>query len=198
MKISAFRFTLISAIIIDMVIGYRVFAQCDEISSNFQRYQLSHSLNLDPLEGVWKAYRTVKVFQKNQLKRIKKDEKAQSWAILRDHQNFIVCFGSKKVDEPTFYFTKQDSANYIFYKNYINEKTFVSAFAYLNEEKVTFKFYESNSYLKNLLGSKFNPDVTVEYEYELIREDNYSSKLVKQVPKIKEFIIDGVKNYFNL
>jgi len=198
MKISVLRLTIISSIILYMIIGYRVFAQCDEISSNFQRYQFSHSLNLDPLEGVWKVYRTVKIFQNNQLKRVKKDENAQSWAILRNNSNFIVCFGSKDLDEPTFYFSKKDSANYVLYKNYIKQKTFVSAYAYLNEEKLTFKFYENNSYLRDFLGPKYNTGVSIEYEYELIRDDNYSSKLVKQVPKIKEFIIDGVKNYFNL
>ncbi len=82
MKIRTFGKALILTIIINLW-GYRMLAQCDEIASNYQRYLISHSLNLDPIEGMWKAYRTVRVYKGNYLKRTKKEEFTETWGYFK-------------------------------------------------------------------------------------------------------------------
>jgi hypothetical protein len=198
MKISKFWIALISGIAINMFMGSRGFAQCDEIVSNYQRYLISHSLNLDPIEGKWKAYRTVKIYQDNHLKRITKDGYAETWAIFKKDNSFIVCTGNNELNIPDVFFTKEQNLKYVFNKNYVKQKSFVSAYANLIGDKLVFAFSENVAYLMELLGPKFKSGISIQYEYELVKEVNYTTKVTNQVPKIKNFIIEGVKDYFNL
>ena len=197
MKIRTFGKALILTIIINLW-GYRMLAQCDEIASNYQRYLISHSLNLDPIEGMWKAYRTVRVYKGNYLKRTKKEEFTETWAILKQDNHFIVCTGNKDLNIPEIFFTKAQNLKYVFNKNYVKQKAFVSAYASLIGEKLVFTYSENIAYLMELLGPKFKSGIRVEYEYEMVKESNYTTKVTNQVPKIKSFIIEGIKDYFNM
>ncbi len=198
MGTSKFWIGLILGIALNLCVGSRVLAQCDEIASNYQRYLISHSLNLDPIEGKWKVYRTVKIYQDNHLKRINKDGFAETWAIFKKDNSFVVCTGNNEPNVPEFFFTKQEGLKYVLTKNYVRQRAFVSAYANMIGEKLFFSFSENAGYLREMLGSKFKSGISVEYEYELVKEVNYTTKVTNQVPKIKNFIIEGVKDYFNL
>lgn len=198
MKFFRIYIALLIGLVSNGFLGCHVYAQCDEMTSHSQRYLLSHSLNLDPIEGEWNVIRTVKIYQGKQLKRIKKEENAEVWLVLKQENHFIVCTGNGESNVSLVFFTKDQSSKYVFNKNYSKQNAFVSAYAKLVGEKLTFAYFENVNYLMDLLGSKYKGGVGVEYEYEMVKITDYANKISNQVPKIKNFIIQGVKNYFNL
>ena len=198
MKISKIRIIIFSGFFITLLFGLRVNAQCDELAANYQRYFITHSLNLDPIEGAWKAYRTVKVYHGDQLKRIKKEEFAETWMIVKQDNHYIVCTGNNDSNLPLIFFTKEQSSKYVFNKNYTKQNALVAAYAMLVAEKIKFTFKENTLFLKEIMGTKYQKGMEVEYDYEMVKEDNYATKVTNEVPKIKNFLINRLRSYFNI
>ncbi len=197
MQMSQKSFLIISCIFFATITSYG-YSQCDDLKANYKTHFLKRSLSIDPIEGVWKAYRTVKIYQGDQIKKIKRDNIAETWMIIKQDNNFLVCNGNNDASTPLIFFTKEQNSKYVFNKNYIKQNSIISAYALLTGHKLTFSYAENLSYLKEIMSDKYTKDVRVEYDYELIKEDNYTTKVTEQVPKIKKYLIEGLKNYFNI
>lgn len=184
-------------IIATMAVSNQAFTQCDEVSNNYSNYLLKRSFNLDPIEGVWKAFRTVKIYERKQLKRIKKEYVAEQWIVTKQEEQYIICTDYKENGKINQYFTKSGTNKYIFNKHYLYQSTTASAYATLLNHKLKFSFTENENYLKTILGANYSSNIHIEYEYELEKEMNYATKVSEQIPKIKSFIIESILNYFN-
>jgi hypothetical protein len=96
------------------------------------------------------------------------------------------------------FFTKEQNSKYVFNKTYTKQNALVAAYAMLVAEKIKFSFKENTLFLKEIMGTKYQKGMEVEFDYEMVKEDNYTSKVTNQVPKIKNFLINRLRSYFNI
>lgn len=177
-----------------------LFAQCENISTNYPAYFLKRSLALDSIEGKWYVNRTVKISKNNRPINIVKVMNYQTWFVLRQEDHFVVCNKKMASQQAVAYFSKSDniSAAYFFNMFYLDDNQNIKSHIAFLDNKLYFSYFETVKRVKQLFKEKFSDDVSIEFDYEMEKDRGYNTTIVEQVPKVKNFIIQGVKNYFNL
>ncbi len=178
----------------------KLHAQCSEIASDYKTYLLTHSLNLDPIEGKWNVSRTVKIYVNNRVVKLYKEGSVQSWLILKKDNHFSVCNDKLEVIKATVFFlkNKKSALSYYFHLTYMDDLTSVAAMTKIVKKRMKISFFESSTKVKEFVKDQTSDNIKVEYDYELMKDDSYVSKITQEVPRIKDFVIKKVKNYFNM
>lgn len=187
-------------VILLVTTNVHLFAQCDNISTNYPAYFFKRSLALDSIEGKWFVTRSVKILKNNRPINIVKELNYQTWFVLRQEDHFVVCNEKMSSQQAVAYFSKSanNSASYIFNMFYLDDNQSVKSSTVFVSKKLYFSYFETVKRVKQLFKDKFSDDISIEYDYEMEKDRGYKTTIVEQVPKVKNFIIQGVKNYFNL
>lgn len=190
-----------------VLIGLSVFtgsqklhAQCAEITSDYKTYLLTHSLTLDPVEGKWLVTRTVKIYLNNRVVKLYKEGSVQSWLILKKDDHFAVCNDKLETIKATAFFLKNKKSplSYYFNLTYSDDLTSIAAMTKILKQKMKFSFFESSTKVKEFVKDQPVDNIKVEYDYELVKDNSYVTKITQEVPRVKDFVVKKVKNYFNM
>jgi len=101
------------------------FGQCLGTEGAFKDFYKKNISTLDPLEGIWSANSTVKIYnQYNQLVDSKYNPQAAQWAIIKDGYKFKACGINNNDDNSIIIFNKTASTGV-----YLYQKTFEGSYA---------------------------------------------------------------------
>jgi hypothetical protein len=137
---------LLTAFIYSLSIN--LFSQCMDNESDFKKYFIENSANLDPIEGIWSISWTGRVYDiyGNLLARDKSPQSTQE-IIIRNGNEFISCPNKTTSSSPIFKSTFQRTAAdgiYIYSKLFYSTSETAKANATLNKGLLEAKICASN------------------------------------------------------
>ncbi len=182
-------------LVITLLAYNTLYAQCTQSLEAFNLYFNKNLLKLDPIEGVWKVSRTTRMYSNGNLRQIKRFDKSETWIITKNGNLYTTCYPEFHSLDYSFEWLKKDLKTYVLKKNYNFNKSCVYSSAIMDGKMIKFSINESNDYLKEILKEKFQSDITIEHDYQLIKMEDYFDKITNQIPQVKNWFLNGIKSY---
>ena len=147
---------ILGTTLITISFALQIFGQCLETEQMFKNYFKKNISSLDPIEGIWSANQTTKIYdQYNSLVSNKYNPQAAQVAIISDVNNFKICNFSNKDDISIIVISKTASNGLYLYQN-----TFPGSYAVAKA------------------NAKISEEGLLEYSYEIPEEEiKYEAKL---------------------
>jgi len=146
--------------------------QCLGTEEAFKDLYKKNITTLDPLEGIWSANSTVKIYnQYNQLVDSKYNPQAAKWGIIRDGEKFKTCNLSNDDDGSTVAFSKTATTGvYLYQRTFSGSYSIAKANAIISNGGLLEYSYEvPQEHLKYQMGDKYVNGVSVTVEIKMIK-----------------------------
>ena len=167
MKIS----NLITLSVFIGIFTFKSFGQCFNTANDFKQYYKTNLATIDPIEGLWSASRTVKIYRYNSLIDTKYESQVGEWAIIKDGDNYKSCnpYG-EKIDVKIDWTPTATKGVYLYKKTYLTSYNIVKANAVLSSGLLLkYSFEENDNELRRNLEDKYVDGLSFVYEFEFIK-----------------------------